>query len=103
MMLKSLYMATAIVLITDAGYPALAVSMQEADAKKPAAPSSQVDATVSRSDLEKQFRESLTGAVLQGTWQMTGQAGLAGKAPLGDPRPEKYSISDAVLHRHHPA
>jgi hypothetical protein len=46
----------------------------------------------SRKELEQRFQETLTGAVLQGTWQVTGEEGLAGKAPLSEPKPDKYTI-----------
>lgn len=41
---------------------------------------------------EREFKKALTGATLKGTWQMTGEEGLAGKAPLSEPRPETYTI-----------
>lgn len=41
---------------------------------------------------EREFKKALTGAMLKGTWQMTGEEGLAGKAPLSEPRPEVYTI-----------
>ena len=41
---------------------------------------------------EREFKNALTGATLKGTWQMTGEEGLAGKAPLSEPRPETYTI-----------
>ncbi|HKQ47289.1 MAG TPA: hypothetical protein VJZ71_04365 [Phycisphaerae bacterium] len=41
---------------------------------------------------EREFKKALTGATLKGTWQMTGEEGLAGKAPLSEPRPEVYTI-----------
>ena len=47
---------------------------------------------LSQADLEKRFTKTLTGAVLKGSWQMTGEAGLAGKAPLSKPRDDKYTI-----------
>ena len=43
--------------------------------------------------LEKEFQEIMTGATLTGYWQMTGEGGLTGKAPLTEPKGEKYSIS----------
>jgi hypothetical protein len=46
-----------------------------------------------RRELEKQFEGMLTGAVLKGTWQMTGEEGLKGLAPLGEARAEEYTIS----------
>lgn len=49
----------------------------------------------SRDQLEKEFQESLTGAVLEGVWQMTGEGGLKGVAPLTDPKPDKYAIASA--------
>ena len=47
---------------------------------------------LSQAELEKRFAKTLTGAVLKGSWQMTGEAGLAGKAPLSKPREDKYTI-----------
>lgn len=47
-------------------------------------------------ELEKRFAESLTNVVLEGTWQMTGQGGLTGNAPLTEPRPERYTITKAT-------
>lgn len=45
-----------------------------------------------REALERKFAETLTGAILLGSWQMTGPDGLKGKAPLTEPRTEKYTI-----------
>lgn len=50
----------------------------------------------SREQLEKEFQESLTGATLEGVWQMTGEGGLNGRAPLTDPKPDKYTIASAA-------
>lgn len=49
-----------------------------------------------KAELERQFREMLTGAVFEGTWQMTGEEGLKGRAPLGEAKPDKYTISSAT-------
>jgi hypothetical protein len=38
-----------------------------------------------REQLEKEFQEALTGATLEGTWQMTGKDGLKGAAGLTEP------------------
>ncbi len=46
--------------------------------------------------LEKEFQEALTGATLEGTWQMTGDGGLKGAAGLTDPKPDKYTITSAT-------
>ena len=46
----------------------------------------------SQAELEKRFAKTLTGATLKGSWQMTGEQGLAGKAPLSKPREDKYTI-----------
>jgi hypothetical protein len=46
-----------------------------------------------RAELEKEFEQMLTGAVLVGVWQMT--AGLEEQAPLSPPREERYEISRA--------
>jgi len=42
---------------------------------------------------ERRFAETLSDAVLVGTWQMTRGEGLQGKAPLTEPRPERYTIA----------
>ncbi len=42
---------------------------------------------------ERDFKKALTGATLKGVWQMTGEAGLAGKAPLSEPKPDTYTIA----------
>ena len=46
-----------------------------------------------RDQLEREFEEALTGATLEGVWQMTGEGGLKGSAPLTEPKPDKYTIS----------
>lgn len=46
-----------------------------------------------RAALEKEFAESLTGATLVGTWQMTGKDGLKGNEPLTEPKPDEYVIA----------
>ena len=46
-----------------------------------------------RAELEREFEESLTDVVLSGTWQMKTEEGHpAGKTPLTEPRPDKYTI-----------
>ena len=47
---------------------------------------------LSQAELEQRFAKILTGATLKGSWQMTGEQGLAGKAPLSKPREDKYTI-----------
>ena len=49
-----------------------------------------------RATLEKQFAESLDGAVLQGVWQMTTEGGLKGTGKLSEPREESYQIAKAA-------
>lgn len=44
---------------------------------------------------EKQFTEMLTNVVLEGSWQVAHGDGLGGKAPLSQPRTDRYTI-DAV-------
>ncbi len=44
-------------------------------------------------ELEARFRETLNGAVFKGSWQMTNEDGLKGKAALSEPRDETYTIS----------
>lgn len=46
-----------------------------------------------RAALEKEFAESLTDAVLSGTWQMTGAGGLKGNESLTEAKPDEYAIS----------
>lgn len=45
-----------------------------------------------RVELEKQFEEELTGATLNGVWQMTGVSGLSGQEALTAPKPDQYVI-----------
>jgi len=48
-----------------------------------------------RSELERRFKESLTGVLLSGTWQMKTEEGHpAGKTPLTEPRPDRYTIKE---------
>jgi|CXWL01.1.fsa_nt_gi hypothetical protein len=49
-----------------------------------------------RETLEKEFQDALTGATLEGVWQMTGEGGLKGTAGLTDPKPDKYTITSAT-------
>lgn len=49
-----------------------------------------------REALEREFERTLTGAVLTGTWQMTGKGGLADKGPLTQPKPEHYTITSVA-------
>ena len=66
-------------------------SKGKAEQDKPArtaAPSGKL----SQAELEQRFAKTLTGAMLKGSWQMTGEQGLAGKAPLSKPREDKYTI-----------
>ncbi|MFQ5490946.1 MAG: hypothetical protein ACE5GE_09520 [Phycisphaerae bacterium] len=49
-----------------------------------------------KTGLERKFAESLTGVVLTGTWQVTDQKGLEGKAPLGEAKPDKYTIASVT-------
>jgi hypothetical protein len=69
--------------------PALAIPLHGQD--RPATATTSVS-PLDRATLERQFEQMLTGVVLKGTWQMTGAAGLAGKAPLTEPRTERYTI-----------
>lgn len=75
-MLSLYFLASVCVIGTNA--PAL-------PATRPAAPD--------RAALEREFEQTLTGATLVGIWQMTSGEGLAGRAPLSEPRTEKYTIS----------
>lgn len=45
---------------------------------------------------DNKLKESLQGAIFEGTWQMTGEGGLAGAAPLSGAHHEKYAISNAL-------
>jgi len=49
-------------------------------------------AGLSQAEMEKKFKEMLTGVVFRGTFQMTRAEGLKGKAPLSPPRTERYTI-----------
>lgn len=49
-----------------------------------------------REVLEEQFARLLTDVELRGIWQMTTGEGLAGKAPLGEAKPETYTIAKAT-------
>ncbi len=58
----------------------------------PAPPTRPLD----RAALEQRFRDTLAEAVFHGTWQMTGEGGLEGNAPLTDPQSDKYTITKAT-------
>ena len=73
-----------------------AQSHQPQQKEQPAKPKQRSAPT--RAELEKRFAESLNGVVLKGAWQMTGAGGLKGDAPLGRPKPERYSIESATKH-----
>lgn len=61
--------------------------------EKPAAnEAKQATDTDKKEKLEKKFKDMLTGVVLRGTFQMTNVEGLKGKAPLTQPRAERYVI-----------
>lgn len=49
-----------------------------------------------RITLERDFKEALTGATLQGIWQVTTEGGLKGNAPLSEPKSESYDIISAA-------
>lgn len=49
-----------------------------------------------REVLEERFARLLTNVELRGVWQMTTGDGLEGKAPLGEARPETYTIAKAT-------
>jgi hypothetical protein len=66
------------------------------DAKAPAATEQPAKPVIpSREQLEKEFQAELTGATLEGVWQMTGEGGLKGTSTLTDPKPDKYTITSA--------
>lgn len=45
--------------------------------------------------LEKQFIESMTDVVLEGSWQVAFGTDLEGQAPLSPPRGDRYTITEA--------
>jgi len=49
-----------------------------------------------RAELEEEFKKSLTGATLEGAWQMTSESAQGGDAELTPPRTEKYTINSAT-------
>ena len=53
-------------------------------------------AEVKQHQREREFEAKLTGAVFEGSWQMTGKEGLDGKAPLSEARSETYIIAKAA-------
>jgi len=67
-------------------------SVHSQDAEPGQAPNKPASKAQHRREQEKQFREMMENSVLKGTWQMTGEAGLAGKAPLAPAREDKYTI-----------
>lgn len=60
-----------------------------------AAPTEPKRVIPAREQLEKEFQAELTGATLEGTWQMTGEGGLKSSKPLTEPKPDKYTIKAA--------
>lgn len=62
---------------------------QQADPPKPA----EQPPTPPLNELEKKFIDTLTGAVLEGSWQMAAGEGLEGRAPLSEARTDRYEIS----------
>jgi hypothetical protein len=64
---------------------------QQAPADPPAGKNAR-SAIPSRAELEKEFKQTMTGATLRGTWQMTGEGGLTGKAPLTPAQDDSYTI-----------
>jgi hypothetical protein len=70
-----------------------AQSRQPHQKEKPAEPKQR--SALTRAELEKRFAESLSGVVFEGAWRMTGAGGLKRAAPLGKPKPERYSIESA--------
>ena len=76
-----------VLVLTICAVPALAQTL-------PAPSSPPAKSTVpDRAQLEREFTESLTGATLVGTWQMTGKDGLKGNEPLTEPKPDEYVIA----------
>lgn len=63
------------------------------DEAKASPRSNNADRTADVRKREREFKKALNGATLKGTWQMTGEAGLAGKAPLSEPKPDTYTIA----------
>lgn len=71
---------------------------QQAAPKQPpaaAAPQSAPAQPPTRAELEKALEEKLDSVRLVGTWRMTNEEGLKGKAALSDPKPEAYTILSA--------
>jgi hypothetical protein len=49
-----------------------------------------------RAELEEEFKNTLTGATLVGTWQMTSSGEAGGKGELSPPRTDRYTIERAT-------
>ncbi len=86
-------MRTSTVFLMFAAVLVVATAMADDD-PKPSATPARKSAESRQTALEADFKRMLTHSVLKGTWQMTGEDGLAGKAPLSEPRTEQYTIDD---------
>lgn len=91
---KSFYCMMAVLFVT---LP-VARNLAESDEKKPEV-LKRADVSKNpgkQAELEKQFQERLSGATLEGIWQMTGKSGLAADEPLSQPLPERYEIASVA-------
>jgi hypothetical protein len=79
---------------TLADQPSAETQAGESTAKTESAkPTTQAAKPKTRAELEQVFRDTLSNAVFDGTWQVTNEDGLNGKAPLGEPKTDRYTIS----------
>lgn len=84
----------AVVFAIDAGYARLVqTEVKLSPGTDPAAPTEKSPGVDRQAELETEFRSALTGATLEGTWQMTGEGGLTSRAPLTDAKPDRYTIA----------
>ncbi len=58
-------------------------------------PAASAPAAPTQEELEQRFADTLSNVVFRGTFAMTGAEGLKGKAPLSEPRVERYAIDKA--------
>lgn len=68
---------------------------QDASARESGSTPGSPETPATQAQREQAFAQLLRGAVLEGTWQMTGEGGLSGNAPLSESKPEKYTIVSA--------
>lgn len=99
----ALFMSIAITAIAAAQPPD---KKEDPQSNPPAPPAAAPEATTppkptnipdaAQTERDNKLKESLQGAIFEGTWQMTGEGGLAGAAPLSGAHHEKYAISNAL-------